>query len=272
MQAKLPTLVALAVVASASPAFAGRVDFNLSGCKDNPNRRLYVALGHTVISVPGNGYGGFMSADPKKRLPPPDPSDPEGCPGNPLQAILYSFFITPKLPPNGPAGPSSSPAIALRVILYPTEGDDGTGKKAEWLGEGVVLEIMRSDCNSSSNKIDDQSIKGFRACLIPRKDMRTPPKDWGGVYVAHSDVYRTPLGKPFVVSCYPRIFVTKQCQVAYDTGSVDLSYHLPEAALYDRAIIFDRAVRAQIDADIDRKYKWPNSNTATHNPSFGGTK
>src|ERR1700756_5209634 len=64
-----------------------------SASRADVDRKVYVALGHTVFAVePGTPLVVQLSPDGlQKAMPPPDPRQPGGRPGNPEQVQSISF-------------------------------------------------------------------------------------------------------------------------------------------------------------------------------------
>ena len=78
------------VLVSNGPATArGRPEYDPAACKADAQGKRYIALGRYVLATPYSKRDVYL-LDPLRpgniSLVPPDPTGPEGCPGNPLQS------------------------------------------------------------------------------------------------------------------------------------------------------------------------------------------
>jgi hypothetical protein len=240
----------------------GKDNFDPSGCKTGARDTVYIALGVHVFAVP---LGGIDIGDPISpsmkltRLQPPDPTEPEGCLGNPQQMQSYGAFGSP--------GRAQKPGV--RQQAYPTtdflELIRLTRPDGEWSGEQSQLSVTDEICKRA--QVHEELPDGLAACrYAPKEGWRI--EDWAASYIARHDVYATPLGRPFVVNCGQLTFTyaINDCTVAYIVmPELGIMYrfhpfHTEHAIPIDQIIEFDRHLRQQILAALVPNYTWPQSN------------
>ena len=94
-RATIPWLAALGLLLLFDHvAWAQHFHFDPASCKHNTGH-MYVALGRSVIAVPARGSGVAVvnPLGPKRpHLKAPDPAEPVGCFGNPMQSGSYELF------------------------------------------------------------------------------------------------------------------------------------------------------------------------------------
>lgn len=239
-------------------ALAQWVKFDTSACKQQAHGMFYLALGQNVLKIPQITLGGFMRLDPQHRLVPPDPLQPEGCPGNPLQVQLYHFDIA--LVENSRS--KSRIDFQLPITLYRTVRYDWPDTNIpEWVAEDAILKWANKACEVG---VSEDKGKEFRSCLASPLGRKTPEEDWGGVYVAKPDVYRTPLGYAFVIDCEPGQLTAgwSRCDVTYALRpELGLSYHIRPFAKFakirfENAITLDQQIRARLNSMLIAPYSW----------------
>jgi hypothetical protein len=277
-------MIFLGAVFAPAPALAdhGGIQpaFDPSVCKEDAHGKLYVALGRNVLAIPANGFFVIQKIAPPPvtrdvRILPPDPTEPEGCPGNPQQDSTFHFPMEYKVI----EGESSVPkVIHLRIEVYRTLDGDAvpTENDKEWMGELKNRDMIDLDCNDKARKIEELS-NGFRSCVTPPrgKEDITPKEDWAGSYVANFDIYKTPRNKIFTISCSPPWPMTSgaNCEIAYAVKSgLGLAYHLklygsPDAVPLDKVIEVDRSIRTQLTAMMIGNYAWPDGRGVTTEPT-----
>ena len=85
------------VLALSTPHVAAKDQFHYDAtvCKDDAKGHLYIALGEYVLAIPflKNAIYRVDPGSPKTRRLAPDPTEPEGCPGNPSQQRSYAFYF-----------------------------------------------------------------------------------------------------------------------------------------------------------------------------------
>jgi hypothetical protein len=125
-----------------------------------------------------------------------------------------------------------------------------------------MLLYWETACKSAD--VREELPSGLTACLIRVRHPETRKENWGGVYRARSDVYTTPLGKPFIVGCGPMLFenAISHCDVAYTmmpglgVGYRFQPYLGPHHISIDGVIEYDRGLRTAIDGMVVKDYAW----------------
>lgn len=217
-----------------------------SASRADVDRKVYVALGNTVFAVaPGTPLVVRFSPDGlQKVMPPPDPRQPGGRPGNPEQVKGIPF-----------QQPLPWAAAFIR-LGSPTGDPDGV-----WgINLGVDAGIVRpnADVNVAQRAcalpgMHEELSSGLTACSV---DPSTPS---GSIeyrikaYIARPGAYTTPLGEPFAINCSVRVHPPRElCSVRYHySHDVVVSYDFnpapPGAYLpIDRVIDFDKRLRDEI--------------------------
>lgn len=227
-----------------------RPSFDPSVCKEDAHGKLYVGLGRNVLAVPNKGLFVVQAIAPPprtrdERIAPPDLTEPEGCPGNPQQDSAFNFPVEYQPSRNGSP---VLPAIHLRVKLYRTL--EGNAKPAAtdqiWSGEDVQIGLAELECKDQAVTIERTS-SGFKSCLIPSQNYPNNRNDWGGAYVALPEIYKTPLGRPFIITCYSGqvSLPGADCQVSYTLrAGLGLSYRMkivnsPDAIPLEKVLDMD---------------------------------
>jgi hypothetical protein len=203
-------------------------------------------------------------------LVPPDPTDPQGCPGNPLQSWSYAFVYAPHgIEADGSASSGGDAPRADRLTLYRTSRDSlAPGPDdPEWAWADALLMSWNTFCEAAAVREDLPS--GLTACRIklhwptdPAAEARQ--ENWGASYRARADVYVTPLGRPFVVECGPLLLEhpLSQCDVGYTImPGLGIGYSFqPYLGRHpipiERIIDFDRGLRAAIERTVVKDYGW----------------
>ncbi|MCG8433379.1 MAG: hypothetical protein MJA83_05050, partial [Gammaproteobacteria bacterium] len=75
--------------------YAGSLTYDPESCASDPKGKIFVALGRIVLSLPSEELTYIGDWPPEKlvTLPSaPNPSEPEGCPGNPVQGHDLAFL------------------------------------------------------------------------------------------------------------------------------------------------------------------------------------
>jgi hypothetical protein len=263
-------LVALwcAVLLSHSAAAEERHEYDPATCNSGAQGKLYIALGRYVLATPYSKSGVYMQ-DPLRPgdigLVALDPTEPMGCPGNPLQSWSYEFIYA--LQAIGAvasgAGAGSNNQQADRLTLYRALRNSPSPRPddPEWPGADFML--LRWDMACKAADVHEELPNGLTACRIrPKADTRE--ENWGTTYRARSDIYTTPLGKPFIVDCGPMLFqdAISHCDVAYTImPGLGVGYrfqpylgahHIP----IDGVIEYDRGLRTVIEGMVIKDYAW----------------
>ena len=251
----------------------GRVEHQTTACKSDGQGNYYVALGRYVLAMPYSKHGAYM-IDPLRRgdigFAPPDPTEREGCSGNPLQSRSYEILHAPYDfgPIAGSDAGSETPQAetltfyrTLRGSPSPHAGDP------EWAGADLRMLIWDKTCKVAA--VREELPNGLTVCRIKLHWPSDPvaearQENWGASYRARPDVYAAPLGKPFVFDCGPLLLenTISDCNVAYAMArGLGVGYrfqpylgkhHIP----IDRVIEYDRGLRAAIESTIVKDYSW----------------
>jgi len=259
-----------AVVAFAlgnAPARAmGTLDYDPTKCKTDAGGKFYVAIGWNVLAMPLPGKAIMIDTSRLKHREPPDSSDQEGCPGNPLQTLSYGLPFT--YLPEGSAAPRdpTKPMIGawgLELIdLY--FGEIETKPiTTEWNAERV--DRLQFDDFCAKSTIVEELSNGFTACRLQWRKSQTRTEDWMALYKSHVESYATPLGHPFMMLCGGDMLTERieHCNVRYAvTPNLGLVYHFhpylgPIRLPLDHVTDYDRALRTAIESYIVKDYVWP---------------
>jgi hypothetical protein len=230
--------------------------------------RRYVALGRYVLATSYSKRDAYL-LDPLRPgnvgLVQPDPTEPEGCPGNPLQSLSYEFVFGVDV--DGRTTFSDSPRTE-RLTLYRTlDRATPAPDDPEWSGADYMLMHWDTVCKAAAER--EELSNGLNVCRIKLHWPADPAvearhENWGASYRARPDVYTTPLGRPFIVDCGPLLFenMISQCDVAYTImPGLGVSYRFqPYLGQHripiDRIIEFDRGLRAAIESLLVKDYQW----------------
>jgi len=244
--------------------------YDATTCKTDAKGHLFIALGPNVLSIPFSKRGVYLldSVMPKTRRRSPDPSEPEGCPGNPSQQKSFALFAgTPLADSKQGATPAHREAPA-KLTLYDTWRPNADHR---WLGENTGLaELM-----CSKTHVREPLSNGLIACRTGSDDR--PIDDWAASYVSDPDNYATPLGRRFIVDCGPELhsglMPLSSCQVAYSiTSDLAVGYefqpYLGRSPIpIEHIIEFDRKLRALIDAVTVKDIIWPSQDGDQSGPA-----
>lgn len=255
------------VPASTARAADVRREYDPASCKSDAHGKRYVSLGPYVLALPYSKRAAYM-IDPLRPgdigLAPPDPAEPDGCPGNPLQSWSFEFIGAPfELAAQGSTPAPGAGARADRLTLYRALREHPTPRPGdrEWSGADLRRMIWDAFCKKAT--IREELTNGLTACRIqPNGDAQV--EDWAAVYRARSDVYATPLGNPFIVDCglLLRRSTIAHCDVAYTmmlglgVGYRFQPYLGPHPIPLDRIIAYDRGLRAAIESTLVKDYAW----------------
>ncbi|MHC2253187.1 hypothetical protein ACVILK_002879 [Bradyrhizobium embrapense] len=247
-------------------ALAANFKFDPAACKQNTGS-FYVALGRSVFETPGATMGNVV-IDPiedfagSKPLKVPDPSEPKGCFGNPLQSNSHSILHDIVVKDTG-SGLTKHMAPDLFQLINLNGGSHAPD--GGWWGEWSERESMEYVCKRTT--LHDGLDNGLIACRIkPTNSPNERQEDWAASYTAKPENYLTPLGKPFAINCGPGLLSTgiDHCDVAYAINSdVGLSYRFqPYRSSHpipiDQIITYDRSLREAIGNALVKDYPWPN--------------
>lgn len=270
----------LYVLLSLSTPYAAAKDefhYDAATCKADAKEHLYISLGRYVLAVPFLESGTYVldSVPPNARLLAPDPTEPEGCPGNPSQQRSFAFNGAPLVDANSDSSKPAHREAPTRLTLYEVwKPNPNTDRDhPEWSGESLTDSVVRSTCARTS--VRETLPNGLTACRIQPVD-KPRVEDWAASYVSDPGVYATPLGRPFMVDCGPGLYSRgiSHCKVAYSLApglavGYEFQPYLGSSPIpIDHIIEFDRQLRAEIDAALVKDFIWPNQG----NDSGGTTR
>jgi len=243
--------------------FAEGFKFDPATCKENTGN-LYVALGRYVFATPSSTANVVIDPVPEtKSLKAPDPSQPMGCLGNPLQSNSHYLFHPLTVATNVPG--QSRPSFPIQLGLYNLRRNSPAADKQdrEWPGESLERLIEDRVCRTATLREDLAS--GLLACRIkPADPSNVRQEDWAASYLANQEIYKTPLGKPFVVNCGPGSLSSGfgYCDVSYMFNSgIGVSYRFQpyignHPIPIDQIIAYDKSLRSAVESALVKDYRW----------------
>ena len=248
------------------PGLAASFKFDPATCKQNTGS-FYVALGRYVFATPGATMGNVV-IDPIEDAPgsiplkAPDSSEPRGCFGNPLQSNSHS--ILHDMAVKDVSGLTKRMAPDLFQLINLIRDAPSRGKDEQWQAEQFYRETAEKICRTASQ---ENLENGLLACRI--KPVNPPygrQEDWAASYIAKTEIYTTPLGKPFVINCMPGSLSSAfgYCDVTYAMyAGVGVTYRFqPYQGRHpipiDQMITYDRSLREAIRNTLVKDYPWPN--------------
>lgn len=231
------------------------VTYNPENCKVDAEGMVYFALGREVFRRPYTDIMTIrgMSEEDKAALPSrPDPSEPEGCPDNPIWGSNFSLSYKhqPRHPENYPSGTPFA-VEQLSIIAIP---DRDKGTKVEF---GLQPSLER-DFERAKNEFNicEEYENGLTACFIPNEATKDK---WTVKFRADPEIHSAPFGRPFVVSCLSWVglgFV--ECNVSYNyTDDLRIAYKFRLDRLPALEIIeYDKGIRSKIESMRVINYAW----------------
>lgn len=231
------------------------VTYDPDTCKEDAGGMAYLAVGRDVFRIPAtqNMKIRGMTKKEREKLPPrPDPSEPEGCPGNPVwgRGFSIAYKHTPKHPENYPEDVTfraESISIAKRF--------DSKINHLQLSGEEMFVRTK-----NNFNECELLAV-GLEGCRIPTKDKSIPRVEWGVFYRAKPDVYSVPFDRPFIVSCYPYSNGWQPCYVAYgysEESKLLYKFWLEKIPV-EEIIEFDKGLREKIESVHVKEFLWPDT-------------
>jgi hypothetical protein len=254
--------------------------YDPSTCKTDAQGKLYIALGRNVLAVPTSGSV-VVARYGDNWLKPPDPAEPMGCPGNPQQLSGYAFpyAFNAVVGNKDSAFPSAhARADVLQLIRIRGNAEVPSPDDTEWRGESFQSKIAKAVCEKA---VPEELSNGFTACRLSPTDKTLRVEEWRTTYVGRSDIYTTPLNRPFVVNCDDHVYTSPvgDCGVTYvfrpDLGVTYnfRPYRSSTPLPIDKIIEFDRGLRTAITGALVENYRWPDqapsndkSNAADNKP------
>ncbi len=249
----------------AQPAWAQHFHFDPASCKHDTGH-MYIAFGRTVLTVPTPKQADAV-VDPihpgEAHLTAPDPTDPTGCSGNPLQSDSYASFDSITL--LGAAPENTELGVPdLLLIVNLNRGVSLSAQDGAWAPQRDNHDIAEELCRTAT--VREQLPNGLMACRVkPTEPANAPRVDWGASYIAKKNVYSAPLGRTFVVICSPGLYSDGigYCNVTYQIShDIGLTYrfqpHLTTHPIpISQIIAFDKSLRVAIENAIVKNYPWP---------------
>lgn len=243
------------------PAWAEEFHFNPASCAHNTGH-MYIALGRTVLTVPTPKQADML-LDPLQRDEPhlkaPDPAEPVGCFGNPLQSGSFGLFWSNSLTSNAPGDRKLGVPARVRLLRTFVNLD---GPHGEWIMEKTRRDIANDECRTAA--VTELLPNGLVACRTKPTRPNVPEIDWAASYIARKEIYTTPDSHPFVINCGSYLFTSgvNYCEIEYtlapDVG-VDYEFR-PYLGSYpisiNNIITFDKSLRSIIKHSIVRHYMW----------------
>lgn len=232
------------------------VTYDPSTCKTDAEGMVYFALGREVFRRPYQEPMSIrgMSSEEYAALPPrPDPSEPEGCPGNPLWGSNFSL-IYQHMPTNAQDYSLNTSFRARSIALI---------VRAERLKNTSMAFGLQPSLERDFERVRDQYdscgllSNGLNVCRIPQPER--PQEEWSSMFQADPSLYAVPFGRPFTVSCGNWSFGdTQDCQVSYNyTEDTRISYEFEIHEIPPLEMIeFDKGLRALIESMRVANYRW----------------
>lgn len=244
------TRAAATTPAVSEEPYTGPVKYNPASCGRDAEEMVYFALGRLVFRLPYTTTMEFraLPREERAKLPKrPDPSEPEGCPDNPIAALSVKFAYRHSAREAGGAD-SEPPMLAWVGLVVARPGYSGTVGSTR--DSFYHTQMTYSVC--------EEAATGIIACSWPND---RPRWQWGTFYKIKSTYYPTPLGHPIFVECYPTNRKGWQsCGLEYRAYEKKLSvyYNFNRKSLpIDRLVEYDRGLRAQIEKMRVPEYPWP---------------
>lgn len=247
----------------ASPAYAEteeyppssvgeKIIFDPSKCTTPSDGMTYVAIGKTVLHHPSHKIYDVSNASSDNQETPnvaPVPSDPKGCPGNPMQK-LGAGFILKGFPGLLEDNPDKTFAVRVSYDTDSKELYDYTFNNEKF------FDLV---CKNQFHT-EDNSIPRLKGCIAAHPNS---PTEINIVYQATD--YLTPTGRKFIVACHSSEFRAAQgCKVTYKLSSnIRIGYGFRNEIPIAKIIEFDKALRRQIEAEEINNYPWATPSTNT---------
>ncbi len=185
---------AAAAMPSHAQAISETVLYDADKCRPAvTDGKVRIMVGRRVLALPAEdvlSVGGM--ADWKRQLlpPAPDPSQPEGCPDNPMWGS--NFTIAFRYPTSDPADEDGWRTARSNVVYA---ADDTVPM------QGSMERFAKLRCDEAPpGSIKETLPSGFIRCRY-RPDIELPVEDWSTSLIAPESLYTAPGGRPFIVGC-----------------------------------------------------------------------
>lgn len=231
------------------------VTYNPEDCKTDAEGMVYFAVGREVFRRPYTDIMTIrgMSEQDKATLPPrPDPSEPEGCPDNPIWGSNFSlnYKHQPQHPENYPSGTPFT--VEQLSIIALSHRDKGTSVE---FGLQPSLEKYFERAKKKYNDCERYG-NGLVGCFTPNEATRDK---WSVTFKSDPEVYRASFGRPFIAHCISWVglgFI--ECLISYNyTENLRIHYRFRLNNLPVLEIIeFDKGVRNKLESMRVNGYSW----------------
>lgn len=232
------------------------VAYDPSKCKQDAEGMVYFAAGRTVFRIPYEEPLSIrgMGAEERAQLPKrPDPSEPEGCPDNPIWGRGFSLPFRYKENAKDANDVGFNMRAKQLSIIASSPRNFGLQSVSEASFDSIKK--LYSTCA--------EVIEGFIGCRMPSEDKKFMGDMELAAYQTLPDIYSTPLGGKLTVACdepYASQNSGRDCNVDYKYyEDLNISYEfyrkdLPITKLLD----YDSALRRYIDKIQVKDYQWAN--------------
>jgi hypothetical protein len=193
-----------------------------------------------------------MGPEERAKLPKrPDPSEPEGCPDNPIMGGDYSISFSYKDSVNKFQDVEFNVRAKRLSIVASSPKNFGIQSVNE-----ASFESIKNFYNACA-----EVLEGFIGCRMPSEDKKFMGNMELAAYQTLPEIYSTPLGGKLTVACdepYASEYAGRDCDVDYKYyEDLNISYEfyrkdLPIIKLLD----YDRALRSYIDKIQVKNYQW----------------
>lgn len=241
------TLTLIPPIASAydSPAVKSYA-FDPKKCSEDPHGMTYFSIGKIVMRYPTKEtFPTLTSAVIPSTNIPPKPSDPEGCPGNPIQST-----VTFKLQFNNlPVFENKDEIVSMHLV-----NNDIYENKASLFN----YEQDFDHCIKDQSHVSNDSIANLKSCHMEKPGLV--------INMYQSEKYLTPTERKFTVYCnnVGHFFRNPGCEITYGlSDGIRIRYSFSQNALpASDFIALDKYLRKHIEAAEVKDYSWGNqSNT-----------
>ena len=225
-----------------------RIPYDPSKCATDAHDMVYFAVGRLVFRQPewnlryiAGGSKEYLAALPK----PPQPDEPEGCPGHPIQGGAFDIF-----PWSAPPGEAANAATAYADSLYLIV-NDGNRPTSE---NGLFALVCKS------YGLRDNGVAGFDGCKKP--------------FHCDEDVayqtteYEAPVGGKVALFCRVAADcsgIPSVCDGGYQIKKnfvVNFSFRTARLPIV-QFIAADRELRRRIDLSEITDFKWADDHQGT---------
>ena len=252
-------VLAVAALAGLSPppaqaqAASESIPYDPAGCTPPvADGKVRIAVGRTVLALPAEdllAIGGTADWKRKTLPAPPDPSQPEGCPSNPIWGSYFTMAF--RYPTSDPADEDGLATASANVVYL---SDDNAPLQA-----GMERTVRRRCEEAPPGSIKETLPSGFIRCRY-RPAIDLPVADWSTSLVAPKDLYTVPGNRPFNVDCLSGELTPSAhgCPVNYRLQPFMSVFYKVDFARTpaEDVIALDRALRRTIlEAEVP-DYRW----------------